>query len=522
MIETRNGSDEVIKQHVWGTQYVDESIQIGINTNPGEDDDGGEAGTQDNCDTFYWTAQDANYNVIGLFDSDGDLKERYEYTPYGQRTVFRSPGSDDTLAMAPTLESRRVEVGGVDQPYGLCDIGHQGLIHDKEFALIYVRARYLQPILMRMMSWDKEGYIEGMNLYEYCRSNPVDRVDWMGLASKKRSFPEFEKDFANRPENKGRSRSWIRKKAIDEYINSSKKKSTTQPKKAPARGRDNDTLPTIEIVKTHPVSLGKVDIDKGISDKAHEIERSVTKAFAKEEGMTATLDDGKVTVGDDKKNRAWGTSGFMYGWIIDASIIEKNGTCTCDFKKTKYKFMAYKAYSTNAGGGATYIDRWGHIDKSGNKVAIVPGSTEVHEGWHTDGIPDAEYDRARGWGYILVPRPGYAGQASMLRDGKEYVYDERVQKYHLSAVPGTGAMQRFKKLVKKNIPTGYTSRKERISWCETEAKTILDKYFLSDDAVKKIQKAGYFHGRNGNNEVYSEIRHIEKSHYRRRGRIIVD
>ena len=77
----------------------------------------------------------------------------------------------------------RVEVGGVAQPYGLCDIGHQGLIHDKEFALIYVRARYLHAILMRMMSWDKEGYIEGMNLYEYCRSSPIGCVDPLGLAS---------------------------------------------------------------------------------------------------------------------------------------------------------------------------------------------------------------------------------------------------------------------------------------------------------------------------------------------------
>ncbi len=181
MIETRNGSGEVIKQHVWGTQYVDEIIQIGINTNPGEDDDGGEAGMQDNCDEFYWTAQDANYNVIGLFESDGDLVERYEYTPYGQRTVFRSAGSDDKLAMAPILESQRVDLtsGGV-QPYGICDIGHQGLMHDKEFGLIYVRARYLQPILGIYTGPDLYRYVDGMNYFEYVRSNPIVSVDPTG------------------------------------------------------------------------------------------------------------------------------------------------------------------------------------------------------------------------------------------------------------------------------------------------------------------------------------------------------
>ena len=181
MIETRNGSGEVIKQHVWGTQYVDESIQIGINTDPGEDDDGGEAGTQDNCDTFYWTAQDANYNVIGLFESDGDLVERYEYTPYGQRTVFRSPGSNDVQAMAPTLESRRVVVNDIAQPYGICDIGHQGLMHDKEFGLIYNRRRYLQPVLGIYTGPDPKRYVDGMNYFEDRRSNPVIGRDWQGM-----------------------------------------------------------------------------------------------------------------------------------------------------------------------------------------------------------------------------------------------------------------------------------------------------------------------------------------------------
>jgi len=58
MIETRNGSNKVIKQHVWGTQYVDEIIQIGTNDDPTD--------TEQNCEKFYYAAQDANYNVIGL------------------------------------------------------------------------------------------------------------------------------------------------------------------------------------------------------------------------------------------------------------------------------------------------------------------------------------------------------------------------------------------------------------------------------------------------------------------------
>jgi hypothetical protein len=39
--------------------------------------------------------QDANWNVLGIVNSTGVLGERYEYTPYGQRTVYFSPGVND-------------------------------------------------------------------------------------------------------------------------------------------------------------------------------------------------------------------------------------------------------------------------------------------------------------------------------------------------------------------------------------------------------------------------------------------
>jgi hypothetical protein len=31
LVETRNGSDILMRQHVWSTQYIDELVQIGIN-----------------------------------------------------------------------------------------------------------------------------------------------------------------------------------------------------------------------------------------------------------------------------------------------------------------------------------------------------------------------------------------------------------------------------------------------------------------------------------------------------------
>ena len=165
MVEMRDGSDDVLKRYVWGLEYVDELIGIM---------------TGDSYGCSHYALHDANYNVIGLVDTDGDLVERYEYTPYGQRTIYKSAGSDDALVMAPILESQRVQVSGIDQPYGLCDFGHQGLLHDKEFGLIYNRARYLDPILGRYTGPDPLDYPDGMSLYEYVGSSPIDWADPWG------------------------------------------------------------------------------------------------------------------------------------------------------------------------------------------------------------------------------------------------------------------------------------------------------------------------------------------------------
>ena len=45
MIETRNGSDMVLKQQVWGLTYVDELVQTSINSDPSADNSCETAGT---------------------------------------------------------------------------------------------------------------------------------------------------------------------------------------------------------------------------------------------------------------------------------------------------------------------------------------------------------------------------------------------------------------------------------------------------------------------------------------------
>jgi len=174
LLETRceyNGpTQKLAKHHVWGARYIDELIQIGVNKDANDD-----------CDAFYYAATNANFNVIGLIDdANGSLVERYEYTPYGRRTVYAKSGLDDWLTSAPMWHSQLVD----GKPYTLCDIGHQGLRHEDESGLIYNRHRYLHVRFGRYMSADKAGYVDGMNAHEYLRTSPITLQDPTGNAAR--------------------------------------------------------------------------------------------------------------------------------------------------------------------------------------------------------------------------------------------------------------------------------------------------------------------------------------------------
>ncbi|MHC4717517.1 MAG: RHS repeat-associated core domain-containing protein, partial [Planctomycetota bacterium] len=234
--EVRNGSDVMLSQNVWGLLYVDELIQTGIN--------------QTYWDTtapiksymrYFWILQDANFNCLGAVAGNGRLVERYEYTPYGQRTVYGHTwnyydinddgevgiaelsaygdwtgedvppaperldyNADGTISLAdymalmdhygqkdasgndPRVMHPRLESGGgsLHTPVGVCDFGHQGLLYDKEFGLYQNRHRYLDSTNGRFTQDDPVGYADGMSLYQYVGSNPLTYADPRGLWGK--------------------------------------------------------------------------------------------------------------------------------------------------------------------------------------------------------------------------------------------------------------------------------------------------------------------------------------------------
>jgi hypothetical protein len=72
-----------------------------------------------------------------VVNATGSLAERYEYSAYGQRQVFTSAGSNDPGCYTPILASRKITISSLSQPWGLNEVGHQGLLHDEQANVIY-------------------------------------------------------------------------------------------------------------------------------------------------------------------------------------------------------------------------------------------------------------------------------------------------------------------------------------------------------------------------------------------------
>jgi len=100
-----------------------------------------------------------------LLDDAGDLVERYAYDRYGNRTVYQPVDGTDAWCLAPGKYSARVQVSGQSQPYGLCEVGFQGLWHDEAIGTVDNRARVYLPPLGRFAQTDPLGYPDGLNRY---------------------------------------------------------------------------------------------------------------------------------------------------------------------------------------------------------------------------------------------------------------------------------------------------------------------------------------------------------------------
>jgi RHS repeat-associated protein len=107
-------------------------------------------------ETYYYH-YDALGSVVALSDQSGDTVQTYQYSVFGQVAA-----SDDDFPNPYMFAGRRFDI---------------------EIGLYYYRARYYNPFMGRFLQTDPIVYEDGMNMYAYCKNNPVNRADPLGELS---------------------------------------------------------------------------------------------------------------------------------------------------------------------------------------------------------------------------------------------------------------------------------------------------------------------------------------------------
>lgn len=90
----------------------------------------------------------------GEADTEGNITSREEYLPYGG-----SAGADEEMT---EVTNRTCRYSGKER-----DVT----------GLLYYGWRYHQPVLGRWLSADPGGLVDGVNLFRFCRNNPLNMVD---------------------------------------------------------------------------------------------------------------------------------------------------------------------------------------------------------------------------------------------------------------------------------------------------------------------------------------------------------
>ncbi|MCB9850297.1 MAG: hypothetical protein H6817_06290 [Phycisphaerales bacterium] len=234
IIETRDGSNNVELQVYHGTRYIDEVVGMRVQdlgrlyAHQAERAQGGSV---------------KDWNVTALTDLTGRVVERYWYSPYGELEAhvavhpfdFDDDGDVDADDIAAGTsggtcwgdydgasgDCKRLDANAdrdidVDDYTAISNylatldtdttlqripaathtrrgnlFGHQGLVLDAELASYKNRAQQYAPTARRFMQRDplvseptfESGYQDGLSLYLYVESNPVNFSDAMGLKS---------------------------------------------------------------------------------------------------------------------------------------------------------------------------------------------------------------------------------------------------------------------------------------------------------------------------------------------------
>jgi RHS repeat-associated protein len=162
IIEDRNSLAVTSQTYVYGN-YIDEVLTM---------DAGG--------NTYYYH-QNALWSVEAITDGAATPVERYAYDAYGGATVTDGTGTPVPQNAWGTPHS------AISNPWMFT-----GRQLDEETGLYYYRERFYDPVKGRFIQRDPDGYVDGMNLYQYVESNPINSIDPTGLDESRCAKPNFK------------------------------------------------------------------------------------------------------------------------------------------------------------------------------------------------------------------------------------------------------------------------------------------------------------------------------------------
>ena len=134
-------------------------------------------------ESTYLFVRDALNNVIAIIDSTSSkVVTRYNYDAWGRHEI-RDENNNIVVDLDGTIYNEYVDT--INEFIGYINpIRYRGYFFDNETSLYYLNARYYDPKLGRFISPDTlsilddtMGEINGLNLYMYCKDNPVMYAD---------------------------------------------------------------------------------------------------------------------------------------------------------------------------------------------------------------------------------------------------------------------------------------------------------------------------------------------------------
>ena len=115
----------------------------------------------------YFYRKNAQNDIVALLDNTGAVVVEYKYNAWGKCKILNPDGTENTSATF---------IGNMN-PFR-----YRSYYYDVNTGLYYLKSRFYDPETGRFLNADSIDYLEpdtvnGLNLYAYCRNNPVMGYD---------------------------------------------------------------------------------------------------------------------------------------------------------------------------------------------------------------------------------------------------------------------------------------------------------------------------------------------------------